>query len=425
MTVGRKGGGGLVIEGAARDGTAPAGGGGAAPAGTPTITIKPVPAEHRRSEQSSGAGDPGPGGGGEFGEWLRPRGSRVRSAAGLVLLFSGLIVLGLLALTLGAVHVPAARVAAILAEPVLPGLAGLLAPEGWPDTHRDIIINIRLPRIVMSMLVGGALASAGAAFQGMFRNPMADPYIMGVSSGSALGAVAAIYAGMRLGLGGWAWVTPISFAGGLAAVFLTYAIARRERGLPVVTLLLSGVAVASFLGALVSLIVYLSADEMPPIVFWLLGSLANPRWSQAAMVFSLAVPGITALMILAKDLNGLLLGDEQAHHLGISVDLVKRLILVAGTLLTAGAVSVSGIIGFVGLIVPHGVRLIVGPDHRALIPAAAAGGAALVLLCDTAARLVIMPGELPVGILTAMAGGPFFLYLLRRHGSRGAWGGGT
>ncbi len=335
-----------------------------------------------------------------------------RPGTGRRLLLLGAVVVAamVLGLGLGAVRLPPEEVVGILAY-----RWGLAVRGEWPAAHETIILELRLPRVVLGALVGGALGIAGATFQGLFRNPMADPYVIGVSSGAAVGAVATMALRLRLPELGIGWVPPMAFVGALGAVLLVYNLARVNGRVPVMALLLAGVAVAALLSAVVSLMIYFTADRVGHIVFWLMGGLSGANWRTAGLLLPYVLGGAAALSLYARDLNAMLLGEEPALHLGVPVEGVKRVLLLVGSLLTAAAVAVSGIIGFVGLVVPHAVRLVAGPDHRFLLPASALVGGAFLVLADALARTLLAPTELPVGILTALAGGPFFLYLLRRR----------
>jgi iron complex transport system permease protein len=272
-----------------------------------------------------------------------------------------------------------------------------------------IVRRIRLPRIVLGAVVGFALAAAGAVMQGFFRNPMADPSIIGVSSGAAVGAVAAIAvpAALPLGLG----VQGAAFAGAILAAFGVYAIASEGGRTPVATLLLAGVAVQTLLGAAVSFLLLQSGESLEQAVFWLMGHLHYATWGDVRAALAVVPAGFLVLLVYARDLNVLLLGEEDARNLGIEVERTKRVLLAVSAVVTAAAVAVSGVIGFVGLVVPHMMRLVVGPDHRVLLPTSALAGASFLVLTDTVARAG--PAELPVGIVTSAVGAPFFLYLLR------------
>jgi iron complex transport system permease protein len=277
------------------------------------------------------------------------------------------------------------------------------------DTAENIVRTIRLPRIVLAAVVGFALATAGTVMQGFFRNPMADPSIVGVSSGAAVGAVAVIALPLAVPYG----IQTAAFVGAVITAFAVYLIATRGGRTPVATLLLAGVAVQTFLGAIISYLLLQSGESLEEAVFWLMGHLSNSTWAEVEATLPVAVAAFVGLLAYARDLNALLLGEEDAHALGIEVERSKRVLLAVASVVTAAAVAVAGVIGFVGLIVPHVMRLLVGPDHRLLLPTSALAGATFLVLADTAARAG--PAQLPVGIVTAALGAPFFLYLLRRR----------
>lgn len=315
----------------------------------------------------------------------------------------------------------------------LAGLLGLLAgsvPVAPTDVYEalvhgqgadasvvSIIRDLRLPRVLLGMLVGASLALAGASFQGILRNPLADPYIVGTSAGAALGAALGIVLHLPSPL---PWLSPVpalAFLGALGAMVLVYRLARIGNTVPVETFLLAGVVVGSFAGAMVSFLLTLAREDLPRIVFWLMGSLAQADGDRVALVAPYLLVGGVGLFLLSPALNLASLGDEAAWSLGVEVERLKLQVVLAGSLVTAAAVSTSGLIGFLGLAVPHLARMIVGPDHRVLLPASALGGAAFLVLADTAARTVAAPTELPVGVLTALVGAPFFFWLLHRRRS--------
>jgi iron complex transport system permease protein len=275
------------------------------------------------------------------------------------------------------------------------------------STHETIVRRIRLPRIVLGATVGFALATAGTVMQGFFRNPMADPSIIGVSSGAAVGAVATI----ALSISAPGGLQTAAFVGALLAAFAVYLIATEGGQTPVATLLLAGVAIQTFLGAVVSYLLLQAGESLDQALYWLMGRLHNATWGEVAATLPVAVVCFLALLAYARDMNVLLLGEDDAHTLGIEVERTKRLLLAVSSVVTAAAVAVAGVIGFVGLIVPHMMRLLVGPDHRILLPTSALAGGAFLVATDTLARSG--PAELPVGIVTAALGAPFFLYLLR------------
>jgi iron complex transport system permease protein len=334
---------------------------------------------------------------------------KIRITALLGVILIGLIVL---AAANGAVPVPPATVARILLSR-LP-LLGSHLETAWTEPQASIILRLRLPRILLAVLVGSALATAGVAFQGVLQNPMADPYLIGVSSGAALGAALAIVYRLRFAFLGFGAVPVASFVGALISLHIAYNLARRGRVVPVINLILSGVATGAFFSALVSLVIFLGRERMDEVVFWMMGGLANANWSNLLAISPYIILGGAVVFLHGRELNALLLGDTAAAHLGIDVGKTRQRVLFAASLATAAAVSVSGIIGFVGLVVPHMARLAVGPDHRVLLPTAAVSGSILLLVADTAARTLLSPTEIPVGIVTALFGAPFFLYLLRR-----------
>lgn len=326
----------------------------------------------------------------------------------------GALLLSLLAsLMLGSVDLPLSTVGRVLWGKMTGHVA-----EG-DAVAQAIVWNLRVPRALLALLVGAALGAAGAAYQGVLRNPLADPYILGVSSGAALGAVLVLLTGWPQAHLGLFAVPLAAFGGGMAALLVTLRLGAIGGRLGRETTLLAGVVVQAFLGAALTMALAFSADRLPNVIYWLMGSLANrdPMLVAAALPYVL-VPFVL-LLLWARDLNVFTLGEEQAAHLGVETERRKTHILLAASLMTAAAVSVSGIIGFVGLVVPHVTRLLVGPDHRVLVPMSALAGAFVLLWADTFARTVLAGAELPVGAVTAILGAPFFAYLLRR--SRRGW----
>ena len=283
------------------------------------------------------------------------------------------------------------------------------------DAEAVIVRTIRPPRVLLAVLVGALLSLSGAVMQGLFQNPMADPYVVGVSSGAALGATIAL----SLSLDAWFWgvhsVSLFAFVGALGVTFFVYGISFRSGRVPVTVLLLTGVAIGSLAAAVTSFLMMMSQHNLHRILYWLLGGLASRRWEHVEMVWPYAVVGVVVLQVYARDLNLLLQGEESAQYMGVNVERVKLLLLATAALLTAAAVAVSGIVGFVGLLVPHIMRLIVGPDHRRLFPASALGGAILVVGADILARTLVAPAEIPLGVITSLLGCPFFLFLLHRR----------
>ena len=286
----------------------------------------------------------------------------------------------------------------------------------WKPSEEDIIFLIRLPRVVGGMLVGAALAIAGVLFQGLLRNPMADPWIIGTSAGAALGATIAMLLPLNFALLGFGLVPAFAFCGALAAVLLVYNLARVGGKTPIVSMLLAGFILNSILTAIMYLIItLLPQSQLHFRVFSFLGgSISVSTWWQIVIVSPLILGGIVAARFFAPHLNAFSLGEEGAAYVGIEVERDKKLILGLGSLLTAAAVCLSGLVGFVGLVMPHAMRLLLGPDHRQLLPASALAGGAFVVLADLLARTVMAPQELLIGEITAPIGGIFFIYLLRR-----------
>jgi len=287
-------------------------------------------------------------------------------------------------------------------------------PTGVPDSTAVILFQLRLPRVLLAALVGAALAAAGTVFQALFRNPMADPAIIGVSSGAALGAIVVILLGAGGALDAMG-VSAAAFVGALLTAFVVYRLARLGPSVQVATLLLSGIAVAAIVSAVISLVMTFSGQNIRSIYFWLLGGLGARGWQSVIAASPFMATGIVIAMWSAHDLNLIALGEERAAQLGLDVERFKIVSLATGSLLTAAAVSVSGLIGFVGLMTPHILRLLVGADNRRLLPASILGGASFMILADLVARTAVRPEEIPVGAVTAVLGGPFFLYLLRRE----------
>ena len=322
----------------------------------------------------------------------------------------GRSVIFLLALILLAVIITNTAIGSTIISPLITAkilLANFFPMEHtWLDNYETIIIGVRLPRVLLAAFVGAALSTAGCAMQGLLKNPMADPYIIGMSSGAALGASI-----------GFVLMLPVqlmSFMMAVLAIFVVYNISKVGGKVPVDTLLLSGIAIGSLLSAITSMIIFL-AQSPHKIIFWIMGGLWNASWEELRITSLMIILGILVLYRYAWKLNVMLLGEEEAHHLGVDIEHVKRYVLVFSALITAAAVSVSGIIGFVGLIIPHIMRILVGPDHRILFPASTLMGAIFLVLCDTFSRTIMAPSELPVGVVTAMFGAPFFIYLLRKR----------
>ena len=283
------------------------------------------------------------------------------------------------------------------------------------DVWHSGIFRLRLARTALGVVAGAGLSVAGVIFQAILRNPLAEPYVLGVSSGAGLGAALAIVLGLSAA---GAWTLPATaFAGALATILLVYALARTPTGTaPVQTLLLSGVVVSAVLGSILMFVVSVAPSEkLHGIVWWLLGNLQVFDWGLLRIVSAVVAAGLAVSVLFARDLNLMALGEEPAAHLGLDVEWTKKLFFLLASLMTGATVAACGLIGFVGLIVPHTVRLVVGPDHRRLVTASALAGAAFLVLADSVARTIIAPREVPIGVITAMLGGPFFLGLLRKR----------
>ena len=328
--------------------------------------------------------------------------------AGLLVLIAAVIV----SLSLGSANLPLSHVWGVLLHQ-LPWV-GETIDVNWAVSTEQIIMKVRFPRVVLAILVGACLSIAGAGFQGVLRNPLADPYTLGVASGSAVGAAFIILFGLHSYLLGM-WTIPIvAFVTGLLTLLIVLRLANVHGKYKVETVILSGVVVSAFLGSVVTFMVAMSDKIINEIVFWLLGSLAMRGWSFVGVLLPFLIVGFVVLLTQCRTLNLFALGERQAAHLGVRVQRTRLIVLIVATLVTAAAVSIVGTIGFVGLVVPHLVRLMVGPDYRLLLPLSALFGGIYVLMADTIARTLLSPIELPLGVITAFLGAPFFAFLLRR-----------
>jgi iron complex transport system permease protein len=345
------------------------------------------------------------------GAVLRPARTRLSRArqwhVGLAVL---MVATGAISLTVGATGVSLGEV-----------LGKILRGESLSQLERVVLFDIRLPRLAMGALVGAALAVSGAVMQGLFRNPLADPGIVGVSAGASLGAILAIVLGgflpgAVLALAGHHLVAWAAFFGGWGTVILLYRVSTRSGRTSVATMLLAGIAISALAGALSGIVVYKADDQqLRDLTFWGMGSLAGASWAKLATATPIILAALGASLFLGRALNGLALGEATAAHIGISVQRMKNLAILAVAAASGAAVAVSGGIGFVGIVVPHLLRLATGPDHRALLPNAAFLGATLLIAADMISRVIVAPAELPIGIVTAVLGAPVFLWILLRQ----------
>jgi len=316
----------------------------------------------------------------------------------------------LLGLSLGTVPLPPKDIFKVLmAGPGFQEIPGLLV-----TTSREIVWNLRFPRVCLAFLEGASLSVAGVVMQGLFRNPMADPYVLGVSSGASLGAVLGITLGIGRALGLWA-LPALAFLGALGSTGLVYVLSSRNGRVDTWTLLLSGIAVSSLISSLIAFMMVFFRERLDEIVFWTMGGLSRATWGSVFWAALYGVPGLYVIWRVSPVLNALSFGEEPAFHMGVPVETAKRTLLWISALITASGVAFSGPIGFVGLIVPHAVRLVAGPDARWLVPLSTLVGGSFLILADLLARTLVPPLEIPVGVLTALSGAPFFLYLLKRH----------
>ena len=352
---------------------------------------------------------------------LRPRGAARLGSRGAMLLLLGalLAAAALAAVGTGAVSVPPPQAVSILLDKL-----GLPAPWAFDARQAAVLWSIRLPRVLLGIIVGAGLGTSGAAMQGLFRNPLADPALIGVSGGAAVGAVGWILLGGTVGLaagGAGVWMmSAAAFAGGLGAMLFVYRLSVVDGRVSVATMLLAGIAVNALAGALIGLASFAATDaQLRSITFWNLGSLGGATWP-AVGVAAAGAAGAAMLLRLPGELNAMLLGESDAAHLGVNVTAVKRKVILLTALAVAAGVAFTGVIGFVGLVVPHLLRMAVGPDHRTLLPGSALLGAAVLVSADLLARTAAAPAELPIGVLTALLGTPVFIALLVRGRSEAA-----
>ncbi|HEX2925520.1 MAG TPA: iron ABC transporter permease [Ruminiclostridium sp.] len=339
--------------------------------------------------------------------------SYVRNIGYIPAMLIVLLLVMVAATAVGAVYVPFFDTFKIILKNI-----GLLHNTTFAAGQEPIIFLVRFPRVLVAALAGMALASSGAVMQGMFRNPMADPGLLGISSGSGFGAVLAI----KLGLTAVSiYFMPLfAFAGAFLAIFIVYILSYQKGKVPVLTLMLSGIAVSTFIGALTNIILTLSYDyQVKEFLFWSTGGLESRRWEHVQLVVLPILISVALMFVFSRDLNVLMLGEEEARSVGLSSGKIRTVLLILVSIATASAVCVSGAISFVGLIVPHIMRLLVGPNYKKLLPASCIGGAIFLVACDLISRVVVIPNEIGVGIVTALLGAPYFLYLLLRSKKEG------
>ncbi|WP_221564972.1 iron ABC transporter permease [Alkalihalobacillus sp. TS-13] len=330
--------------------------------------------------------------------------------------FAFLFIAIILGISVGTVSVPASAIIQIVGHEIFP----FISIDHIDSMYTSIVMNIRLPRVILAGIVGAALAIAGAAFQGLLRNPLADPYTLGVSSGASVGAVITLFFHLSIPVVGSFTLPLLSILFSFITIFLVISFARKiERSMRVETIILTGIIFSSFLGAVISLMIALTGDELRQIIGWLLGSVSMRGWEYIKIILPFFAIGSAILLINANELNAMSFGEERAHHLGVNVHRRKMVILTAGSILTGAAVAVSGTIGFVGLVIPHLTRLLWGPDHKHLLPLSILTGSGFLILADLVARTVISPTELPIGVITALVGAPVFgLILIKRKTER-------
>lgn len=319
----------------------------------------------------------------------------------------------LLGISIGTVSVPIVSIIQIIGAEIFP----FISLDQVDPMHVNIVLSIRLPRVILAGLVGAALAIAGAAFQGLLRNPLADPYTLGVSSGASVGAVLTLFFQISIPFVGAFTLPLLSILFAFITIFLVLGFARKmDRSMKVETIILTGIIFSSFLGAFISLIISLTGEELRQIIGWLLGSVSMRGWEYIKIILPFLLIGSLILIFNGKELNAMSFGEEKAQHLGVNVQRRKIMILIAGSILTGAAVAVSGTIGFVGLVIPHFTRILWGPDHQHLLPLSILTGSGFLILADLVSRTIISPIELPIGVITALIGAPAFgLILMKRR----------
>jgi iron complex transport system permease protein len=332
----------------------------------------------------------------------------------LTLLIVALLVAILVALNIGYAPISFSEILNILGKQI-PGINSFIDPHSFSTVNQAIILQIRFPRVLAGALIGAGLAASGVLYQGVFKNPMADPFVLGVSSGAVLGAGLAIVFASGLSLIGIPIVQACAFAGGLITIFIVFNISKVGSRVSDMTLLLSGIAITIFLSAIFQILQVTSQNaKLHALVTWLIGGISTVSWGDILSITPFIFIGIILSYFYTRDLNMIALGEDTAQHLGVNTQRTKKIVLALGSMMASAAVSISGLIGFVGLMIPHMTRILIGPDHRILLPASVVVGGIFLVICDALARVITGAGELPVGVITALAGGPFFIFLLRR-----------
>jgi iron complex transport system permease protein len=333
----------------------------------------------------------------------------------LTLLVAALVATIIVALDIGFAPISFSEILRIIAHQI-PFLNGSIDPSSFSSVNQVIIMQIRFPRVIAGALIGAGLAASGVLYQGVFKNPMADPFVLGVSSGAVLGAGLAIVFASGLSVIGFPIVQTCAFLGGLITIFVVFNISKVGSRVSDMTLLLSGIAITIFLSAIFQILQVTTQNaKLSALVLWLIGGISNITWGDILSIFPFILIGIILSYFYTRDLNMIVLGEDTAQHLGVNTARTKKILLALGSVMASAAVSISGLIGFVGLMIPHMTRLIIGPDHRILLPASVIVGAIFLVICDAIARVITGASELPVGVITALAGGPFFIFLLRRR----------
>lgn len=344
---------------------------------------------------------------------MRKNNNRIK----ILILLVILVFLMLFFITLGSVKIPLNETVRIVLSKIR-YLDSIIDISNVKESNIFIVLSIRLPRILLATLVGSVLAVVGSSYQAIFKNPMADPYVMGVSSGAAFGATVGILLKLNVGLLGFGATSILAFAGALITTFVVYNLARIGNKISTTSILLAGIVMNAILSSGISIMMIFNHDELARIVNWTMGSFNSASWEQIGVIIIPIALGLVFLISLSREMNAIVLGEEDAQNIGVNVERVKKVILITASLLSACVVSVSGIIGFVGIIVPHLFRIIFGSDHKVILSVSAIGGGIFLLVSDTLARTIVPGVEIPVGVITSLFGGPFFLYLLKKSKSR-------